>query len=158
MYIVSRLEDSQDIAGHNCGSDDSDAEDESWTVDRGPCARRADAGPARLAPRPTGDIIELGAPGTFDVGAVHEGCGGPAPQPCKLRPELFGAAAMVEVKSDLMKMTICQLKDELAARGAPRTGQLKSVLRARLRALIIAHHAMAAAHVRRGAAPMCAGS
>ena len=103
-------------------------------------------------------MIELGAPGTFDVGAVHEGCGGPAPQPCKLRPELFGAAAMVEVKSDLMKMTICQLKDELAARGAPRTGQLKSVLRARLRALIIAHHAMAAAHVRPGAAPMRAGS
>ena len=34
MYIVSLLEDSQDIAGHNFGSDDSDAEDESWTVDR----------------------------------------------------------------------------------------------------------------------------
>ena len=65
-------------------------------------------------------MIELGAPGTFDVGAVHEGCGGPAPQPCKLRPELFGAAAMVEVKSDLMKMTICQLKDELAARATRR--------------------------------------
>ena len=65
---------------------------------------------------------------------------------------------MVEVKSDLMKMTISQLKDELASRGAPRTGQLKSVLHARLRALIIAHHAMAAAHIRRGAAPMRAGS
>ena len=31
-------------------------------------------------------------------------------------------------------------------------------LRGRLRALIIAHHAMAAAHIRRGAAPMRAGS
>ena len=155
MYIVSLLEDSQDIAGHNFGSDDSDAEDESWTVDR------ARAGPMLVQLASLGrrvDMIELGAPGTFDVGAVHEGCGGPAPQPCKLRPELFGAAAMVEVKSDLMKMTICQLKDELAARGAPRTGQLKSVLHARLRALIIAHHAMAAAHIRRGAAPMRAGS
>ena len=33
---------------------------------------------------------------------------------------------MVELKIDLMKMTVRQLKDELAARGAPRTGQLKS--------------------------------
>ena len=30
-----------------------------------------------------------------------------------------------------MKLTISQLKDELASRGAPRTGQLKSVLHAR---------------------------
>ena len=34
VYCLSLLEDSQDIAGHNFGSDDSDAEDERWTVDR----------------------------------------------------------------------------------------------------------------------------
>ena len=92
--------------------------------------------------------------GTFDVGTVHEGCGGPAPQACKLRPVLFRAAAMVEVK------TISQLKDELASRGAPRTGQLKSVLHARLRALIIAHHAVVQQHTSAvgGAAPTRAGS
>ena len=68
-------------------------------------------------------MIELGAPGTFDVGAVHEGCaacGGQAPQPCKLWPELFGAAALVEVKSDLMKMTISQLQRTSLRRAARR--------------------------------------
>ena len=59
MYIVSLLEDSQDIAGHNFGSDDSDAEDESWTVDR------ARAGPMLVQLASLGrrvDMIELGAP------------------------------------------------------------------------------------------------
>ena len=124
------------------GSDDSDAEDESWVIDR------QRVGPSLVQLASLGrrvDMLELGAPNTFDVGTVHEGCGGPAPRACMLRPELFCAAAMVEVPVDLMKMTVLQLKDELAARGAPRTGQLKSVLRGRLRALIIAHH-MAASY------------
>ena len=53
------LEDSQDIAGHNFGSDDSDAEDESWAVDR------ARAGPMLVQLASLGrrvDKIELGAP------------------------------------------------------------------------------------------------
>ena len=53
---------------------------------------------------------------------------------------------MVEEKVDLMRMTVAQLRRELVARGGTNcgtsgAGQLKSVLRGRLRALIIAKHA-----------------
>ena len=58
---------------------------------------------------------------------------------------LFRAAAMVRVERDLMKMTVLQLKEELEARGAPKSGSLKSVLRGRLLALIIAAEGAAVA-------------
>ena len=44
------------------------------------------------------------------------------------------------VARDLMKMTVLELKDELQARGATKSGALKSVLRGRLRAIIVAAH------------------
>ena len=44
---------------------------------------------------------------------------------------------MVEVKVPLAKMKMKQLSDELAARGAPKSGTRKRVLQLRLRALII---------------------
>ena len=47
---------------------------------------------------------------------------------------------MVRVARDLMKMTVLELKDELQARGATKSGALKSVLRGRLRAIIVAAH------------------
>ena len=47
---------------------------------------------------------------------------------------------MVRVARDLSKMTVLQLKEELEARGATKAGALKSVLRGRLRAIIIAAH------------------
>ena len=49
------------------------------------------------------------------------------------------------VSRDLMKMTVPQLRDELEARGAPRTGGLKAVLLGRLRALIVNAHTAAEA-------------
>ena len=71
--------------------------------------------------------------------------GGPAVSVCRLSPALFRAAAMVQVKRDLMNMTVLQLKEELEARGAPKSGALKSVLRGRLLALIITAAGAAAA-------------
>ena len=69
-----------------------------------------------------------------------------------LEAELFEAAAMVCVARDLMKMTVLELKDELQARGATRTGALKSVLRGRLRAVIVAAHSKEVAAAERAAA------
>ena len=87
-------------------------------------------------------MFELGNSGVYTLGVVHvDGSGGPTRRACTLAPELFRAAAMVEEKVDLMRMTVAQLRSELAARGASKGGQLKSVLRGRLRALIIARHA-----------------
>ena len=47
---------------------------------------------------------------------------------------------MVDVPVDLMKMKVAQLKEELLARGDAAPGRLKSVLRGRLRTLIINAH------------------
>ena len=52
---------------------------------------------------------------------------------------------MFKVPCDLVKMTVAQLKDELEARGATRSGALKAVLRGRLRAMIITAHSAATA-------------
>ena len=76
---------------------------------------------------------------------VCDGIGGPAVSACTLPPSLFTAAAMVRVERDLMRMTVLQLKEELEARGAPKSGALKSVLRGRLLALIITAAGAAAA-------------
>ena len=84
-----------------------------------------------------------GPVGVFDVMEVCDGIGGPAVSACTLTPALFGAAAMVCVDRDLMKMTVLQLKEELEARGARKSGALKSVLRGRLLAHIITAKAAA---------------
>ena len=86
------------------------------------------------------EMVEGSEEGVFDpVASVGEAGGDPL-QACTLTPDLFAAAAMFGVERDLMKMTVLQLKEELEARGASRSGALKSVLRGRLRAIIIAAH------------------
>ena len=131
------------------GEDYTDSEpDESVCVDR----LRA---PAVLVPLESlgrrVDMVE-GPAGVFDPMPVRGGAGGPPLQACTLTPELFEAAAMVCVARDLMKMTVLELKDELQARGATRTGALKSVLRGRLRAVIVAAHSKEVAAAERAAA------
>ena len=85
------------------------------------------------------DMVE-GPVGVFDPMPARGGAGGPALKACRLTPALFEAASMVRVARDLMKMTVLELKDELQARGATKSGALKSVLRGRLRAIIVAAH------------------
>ena len=123
-------------------------DDDGWRVDR----RRVRAVVVQLSS--LGRRVEMleGPAGVFDVMNVCDGIGGPAVSACTLTPALFGAAAMVRVKCHLMKMTVLQLKEELEARGAPKSGALKSVLRGRLLALIIAAAAAAAAAGAAGAA------
>ena len=123
------------------GDDDSDASDDSWRVDR----RRVGAMVVQLSS--LGRRVEMfeGPVGVFDVMEVCDDIGGPAVSACTLRPALFRAAAMVRVERDLMRMTVLQLKEELEARGAPKSGALKSVLRGRLLALIIAAEGAAVA-------------
>ena len=52
---------------------------------------------------------------------------------------------MVKVHKDLMAMTVAQLKEELEARGQPKSGALKAVLRQRLCTAIVSRHSQAAA-------------
>ena len=59
-------------------------------------------------------------------------------EPC-LEPELFGAAAMEAVDKDLMEMKVAELKEELAARDEPLSGN-KAWLRRRLHAAIMRDH------------------
>ena len=53
-----------------------------------------------------------------------------------LAPELFEAAAMQAVAKDLMAMTVAELKEELAARDEPVSGN-KAWLRRRLHSAIV---------------------
>jgi hypothetical protein len=53
-----------------------------------------------------------------------------------LSPELFEAAAMQAVAKDLMAMKVVELREELAAREEPTTGN-KAWLRRRLHAAIV---------------------
>ena len=53
-----------------------------------------------------------------------------------LEPELFEAAAMLAVEKDLMDMLVRELKEELAARDEPVSGN-KACLRRRLHAAIV---------------------
>ena len=118
-----------------------DATDGTWCVDR----RRACATVVQLSS--LGRRVEMleGPAGVFEPLNPSDGMGGPAVSACRLSPALFRAAAMVRVKRDLMSMTVLQLKEELEARGAPKSGALKSVLRGRLLALIITAAGAAAA-------------
>ena len=65
--------------------------------------------------------------------------GGPALRATCLEPELFGAAAMEAVDKDLMEMKVAELKEELAARDEPLSGN-KAWLRRRLHAAIVRAH------------------
>ena len=123
------------------GDSDSDATDGTWCIDR----RRAHATVVQLSS--LGRRVEMleEPDGIFDPLPPSDGMGGPAVSACRLPPALFRAAAMVRVERDLMKMTVLQLKEELEARGAPKSGALKSVLRGRLLALIITAAGAAAA-------------
>ena len=124
----------QEVIAHCFGDDDTDASDGTWCVDR----RRACATVVQLSS--LGRRVEMleGPVGVFEPMNPSEGMGGPAVSACPLSPALFRAAAMVRVERDLMQMTGLQLKEELEARGAPKSGPLKAVLRGRLLALIIA--------------------
>jgi hypothetical protein len=125
------------------GDSDSDATDGTWCIDQ----RRAHATVVQLSS--LGRRVEMleELDGIFDPLPPSDGMGGPAVSACRLPPALFRAAAMVRVKRDLMNMTVLQLKEELEARGAPKSGALKSVLRGRLLALIITAAGAAAAEM-----------
>ena len=56
-----------------------------------------------------------------------------------LSEELFAAAGMQTVQKDLMSMKVTELKEELEARGEPRTGS-KAWLRRQLHAVIVRAH------------------
>ena len=60
-----------------------------------------------------------------------------------LDAELFSAAAMQVVDKDLMAMKVAELKEELEARGEPKTGN-KAWLRRRLHGAIVRAHLDAA--------------
>ena len=64
---------------------------------------------------------------------------GPRLRATCLSEELFAAAAMQAVRKDLMSMKVTELKEELEARGEPRTGN-KAWLRRRLHAAIVRAH------------------
>ena len=117
-------------------SDDSEiASDGRWVIDRAlavVCVQLTALG--RLAKTSEGPT------GVFEIEGMVDECGGPAVQPCTLSPTLFDASEMLANQVDMMKMTITQLRDELRARGAPTSGQLKVILQRRLRAVIIATH------------------
>ena len=60
-------------------------------------------------------MLDLDECGTFTLGAVFDGSGGMALRACTLAPGLFCATAMVEEKVDLVRMTVAQIRSELAA-------------------------------------------
>ena len=72
------------------------------------------------------------------MASVSDAAGGPALRGCVITMEMFEADKMVgSVEKDLMDMKVAELKDELEARGAPKTAPNKMALRVRLRALMI---------------------
>ena len=76
--------------------------------------------------------------GQYTVRSVSDAAGGAALQGCTISLEMFEADKMVgPVAKDLVEMKVTELKDELEARGAPKTARDKMALRVRLRALMI---------------------
>jgi hypothetical protein len=70
------------------------------------------------------------------MGAAASPAGGCALHTISLSPELFEAAAMQAVAKDLMAIKVVELREELAAREEPTTGN-KAWLRRRLHAAIV---------------------
>ena len=62
--------------------------------------------------------------------------GGPVLRPMALEPELFEAAAIMVGEKDLMAMKVTELKEELAVRDEPVSGN-KAWLRRRLHAAMV---------------------
>ena len=60
--------------------------------------------------------------GSCSLGAAANPAGGCALHTISLSPELFEAAAMQAVAKDLMAMKVVELREELAAREEPTTG------------------------------------
>ena len=79
------------------------------------------------------------ADGAFSLGAAGVAGGGHALRTMSPEPELFEAAAMLAVEKDLMDMLVRELKEELAARDEPVSGN-KAWLRRRLHAAIVHVH------------------
>ena len=117
--------------------EDSDTEESvggRWVVDR----RRAAPLLVPLASLGRRVQMEEESAGQFRVARVDDDAGGPALRACAISEEMFSAEQMEgPVRKDLMAMKVGELKDELEARGAPRSGPNKMALRVRLRALMI---------------------
>ena len=77
--------------------------------------------------------------GTFSMGAPAVLAGGPTLSETALDTSMFEAAAMSDVKVDLMEMKVAELKQELEARGEGRTGN-KAWLRRRIHAACVRSH------------------
>ena len=77
--------------------------------------------------------------GSFAIGAANRAAGGLRLRATCLSEELFASVAMQAVRKDLMSMKVTELKEELEARGEPRTGN-KAWLRRRLHAAIVHVH------------------
>ena len=79
------------------------------------------------------------AAGTLSLGEPAVAAGGRALRAVALSTELFEATAMQAVEKDLMAMKVTELKEELAAREEPISGN-KAWLRRRLHAAIVRDH------------------
>ena len=80
---------------------------------------------------------------SFTIAAADQAAGGPALRTMNLSEDLFAAAAMSVVEKDLMEMKVTELKEELAWRDEPVSGN-KAWLRRRLHAAIVREHLEAA--------------
>ncbi|KOO30832.1 hypothetical protein Ctob_013295 [Chrysochromulina tobinii] len=81
--------------------------------------------------------------GSFTIAAADQAAGGPTLRTMSLSEDLFAAAAMKAVEKDLMDMKVTELKEELASRDEPVSGN-KAWLRRRLHAAIVREHLEAA--------------
>ena len=93
----------------------------------------------QLTPRPRPRHACAAKTPKLSIGAADRAAGGPRLHATCLSEELFAAAAMQAVRKDLMSMKVTELKEELEARGEPRTGN-KAWLRRRLHAAIVRAH------------------
>jgi hypothetical protein len=74
--------------------------------------------------------------GSFTIAVADQAAGGPTLRTMSLSEDLFAAAAMKAVEKDLMDMKVTELKEELASRDEPVSGN-KAWLRRRLHAAIL---------------------
>ena len=81
--------------------------------------------------------------GSFTIAVADQAAGGPELRTMNLSEDLFAAAAMNAVEKDLMEMKVTELKEELASRDEPVSGN-KAWLRRRLHAAIVREHLEAA--------------
>ena len=77
--------------------------------------------------------------GTVSLAAASTAAGGPQLHPASLATDMFEASQMQAVNENLMNMTVNELKEELEARGEPRTGPKASLRRTLHSAIVRAH-------------------